>query len=101
MPIYDPKTKKEYCKIEQENHKKLYSTKEMKALEKNLYKQRKYVEKERDEAIRKVAESDAKAFLEANYGAFILHTGYADDTEALMEHGSIFRNLQYVQISHH
>lgn len=52
-------------------------------------------------AAERIAEADAKYFLENNPDAFILFTNYDDSSESLMEHGRIFRNLSHVQVSHH
>lgn len=91
----------EYDRLADQNWQKLEASDEYKSLWSEHCTQDDEMHKLRHEAIRKVAESDAKAFLEANYDAFILYTGYSDDCEALMEHGEIFRNLEYVRINEH
>ncbi len=54
------------------------------------------------ELIDKIAEIDAKAFLEDNKGSFIAILSYADGKgESTLEHGDIFKNLPHVKISHH
>ena len=56
-----------------------------------------------DRLCRKVARSDAEAFLKANEGKFIAQFSYADDCgeECTLEHGDIFHRLEYQRISHH
>jgi len=51
---------------------------------------------------KKIAKSDAKAFMDDNKGAFFAILSYADENgETTLEHGNIFRKLPHVTISHH
>jgi len=51
---------------------------------------------------KKIATSDAKAFMQDNKGTYIVILSYADnDGDCTMEHGNIFKNLNHVTISNH
>lgn len=52
----------------------------------------------------KIAEEDAKNFLDDHKGEFVFIISYSDNNGGdgcTMEHGNIFRNVPYVRISHH
>lgn len=52
----------------------------------------------------KLAKESVKDFLKKNEGKFIFVTEYRDNdgpSQATMEHGNVFRNLENIQISHH
>lgn len=83
------------------NNAKLKSNEEWIKMEEEHQEAYERLKKKRDKAVELVAREDAAAFLKDNEDKFILFTHYADDTEPLMEHGEIFRNLPYVVISHH
>ena len=104
-PPYDHKAsdkdKEKRDKICSQNDKKLKASKEYSSLFRFKCNIEEFVESKHSEAIKRLAETDAKAYLEANYDAFLLYTSYADDCEAFMEHGDIFQNLPHVRISHH
>ena len=83
------------------NNAKLKSNEEWIKMEEEHQENYERLNKKRSKAVELVAREDAAAFLKDNGDKFILFTHYADDTEPLMEHGEIFRNLPYVIISHH
>jgi hypothetical protein len=69
-------------------------------LDKKLWNHDAY--KDEDKLREKIAMGDAEAFMQDHPDSHIVLVSYADDGgDALMEHGNIFRNLPYVQISHH
>lgn len=57
--------------------------------------------KRQAEVCKKLAEVDAKNFLKDNKGKFIFIVSYDDGSEAVMEHGRIFRNVPHVRVNHH
>lgn len=109
LGLEDPKYKPNSSKEEEEqrlkkmkaNREKMEATEEFKQIQSLHHNQYEYIQAQREKAIEKAAKTDAKAFLKANKGAFILYTHYADDCESLMEHGEVFFNLKHVVISHH
>ena len=58
--------------------------------------------KTQDSLKKKIAKSDAKAFMDDNKGAFFAILSYADENgETTLEHGNIFRKIPHVTISNH
>ena len=57
----------------------------------------------KEELIRKMAEKEAQAFMDDHKGWFYTVLSYGDENmgEGLLEHGDIFRHIEYIHISHH
>lgn len=101
--VNDKKAFKAYWNKHDKHLNAARNTKEYKDIESLGSPYFKY-EPERRKLILKVAQSDAKAFMEDNKGSYIAMFNYSDnDGEfgCVMEHGETFANLPHVTISHH